>query len=363
MKKKVFFFSLLFSINLFGQPSDLGKVPPRVYPRYPEMEDRFLSLDVGLLYQQMRIENTDICYVHIGDGGGTKEDPSTKRLVKELDFSMFPGVRAGLGYDFGRRTFRFKADFEWLYSRGKFNDTVTGAQDIVPTYIVYAFGPNSDVFVPLYQQVRSWMKSNYYLLDCYFAKGIYLSEMVSFEPFAGIKAAWQDFDHYRKFFDATNEALLSADQAWLERGATNTWGVGPMIGAHGNVYIGQDWGLYSMFNFAALLGEASANTYFGIVTSEDYPGDKYETVHQNSLTPTLRATFGIQYGQVCLENTSYVFFRIGFDSRVYFNRFLKVNHLGKEVLSSTSERIVEGPQGLNGDAGMTGLVLELACAF
>ena len=82
------------------------------------------SFNVGLIAEQMRITNTDVAFYTGTSGEGTAASPSTQRFIKSTQFDLDVGLRIGVGYEFNHDDWRAAAEFEWLHSKGTFNDKV-----------------------------------------------------------------------------------------------------------------------------------------------------------------------------------------------------------------------------------------------
>ena len=202
----------------------------------PIIDSCGFTVEVGLILEQMRLSNTDVAfYRNDNSGNGSSGNPTNFREIVNLNFNLEPGVRASVGYEFDHDYWTARADFEWLYSKASFKNTVD-AGNYQPTHMPYLM----DLTVaqePLYQSINASLELDYFLLDVYLSRGSYLSGMFSYEPFAGIKAAWIDYTGARRFSNATSATNLSTSSSWLNKHSVDFWGVGPLIGMNGNYIV------------------------------------------------------------------------------------------------------------------------------
>ncbi len=337
---------------------------PTLCTSSPVIDNCGWSFDVGLILEQMRISNTDVAY-HFRDGGaGTAANPTVSEQMINLDFDLEPGLRVGVGYMMDHDDWMLRADFEWLYSKGSFNNTIdTGAY--FPTHTVSLFSLDTSV-EPSFQTIKSSLEVDYFLLDVYLSRGSYLSGKFSYEPFAGIKASWINYKGSRAFSNARSTAVLAANTSWLNRSNIDFWGVGPLIGMNGNYHVCAGWSGFSSANFAVLFGESHVKDYIGFVTTESYPGDYLARAAQVVLCPTLRTIIGVQYDKDMFCETQHFMFRAGFDGRYYFNQYPIIERTARKKRegNNANEALTNGPNTIeNGSWGMLGLILDVGYDF
>jgi len=339
---------------------------PTLCTSNPVVDSCGWSFEVGLILEQMRVTNTDVAFYNVGGGDGTAASPTTTQNMINLGFDLEPGLRVSVGHDFDHDDWKVKADFEWLYSNAKYNDTV----DTGNFYIVHQISEYSSttdlINEPQYRTLNANLEVDYFLLDVYLSRGSYFSGHFSYSPFAGIKASWINFKGAKKFSNDSDTSRLAANTAYLMRDNVDFWGVGPMVGMDGNYHICAGWSVFSSANLAILFGQSHLKNYYGFVTTEAYPGGTLTRSKLDVLSPTMRGIIGVQYDQDVFDDTQHFSFRAGFDSRYYFNQYPIIEYVARRKSESSASdlRLQGNPNTIeNGSWGMLGLLLDVAYDF
>jgi len=323
------------------------------------------TIEAGLILEQMRVSNTDVAE-YSRSGAGTGSSPNEIETMINLGFNLEPGLRVSLGYEFDHDDWRLKAAFEWLYSNASYKNTVdTGS--FFMTHQISKFNSSTDLQnEPLYRTLKANLEVNYFLLDVYMFRGSYLSSHFAYTPFVGIKTSWVDYRGSKRFSNDSDTDRLPSNTSFLNRNNINFWGVGPMIGMDGNYFVFAGWSIFSSGNISVLFGESHLKNQYGFVTAEDYPTGVQTLSRLVVLCPTMRALLGLQYDTDLFCDTQHFTFRIGFDSRYYFNQYPVVDYPAriKSEASATDLRLTGRPQTIeNGSWGMLGLILDVAYDF
>ncbi len=310
----------------------------------PLNENYGFYFNVGLIYEQMRVSNSMIAYEHILGPSypeGTASDPTNTYNMYNLAFGMEPGFKFGVGYEHGHDAWQVNASFEWLTSQGLVNNDV-----LTPAVINVTLDDNTGN----YQNVKSRLDIDYFLLDVYLSRGSFISKKYAFEPVAGFKASWI---YYHTDTDFTKSATLNSNQTKLYVSDVDFWGVGPMIGLNGNYHMCAGWSIFALSDASILLGESALNYWDGKITVETVPGLYKVATTLQVLCPTMRGVAGLQYERYVMCDSQHLALRAGFDARYYFNQY-PVNFMSY----NSQPLIIE-----NGSFGMVGLLLDLGWSF
>ena len=303
---------------------------------------------VGFIAEQMRITGTEVSITQgaatdFSIGGNSVEGLPQK--INPVKFDLDVGLTVGLGYLFDQENYTITADFEWLSSKGKVN---TGGT----TYVYESSSPvYNGTISPNFSGSNAYLKVDYFLLDIALSKGYYVSNRFSYQPFAGIKAAWIYYDSLQTFTIADTPGIPS-NTAWLKSNDVDFWGVGPLAGMEANYYFNKEFSIYSCFNTSVLLGESTLTNAVSF-----YPEGTEDAVRAKEnlvvATPTIRATLGLQYDcQGAFEHDECIF-RVGFDGRYYFNQYPVANSLDTYVRGNVT----------NNAYSMVGLIVDATWRF
>lgn len=365
-KKKI---AALFSVMMLALSSlsadtikPNGCKGPTLCNSFPIYDGCGWHFDIGLIYEQMRISNTDIAHTLFYEGSGLDYDnPRYDVGMINQTFNIDPGLRVGLGKYFKHDDWMFNVKFEWLNSLSKTNLDLDGTSiNIVPA-AMFNFSPfngglsTSGEFAT-FKQLQARLTVDYFLLDAYISRGSYFSNNFTFEPLAGLKASWINYTNSVKFLNGQVNTVNP------EMRLTNTyidfWGVGPMVGMNGNYHICAGWSFFSTANFSVLLGESRLLHRYGLVINTD-PTDLRVKSIITALCPTMRNIIGLQYDKDIYCDKQHYSLRFGFDSRYYFNQY--------PILDSTRQFNSEGAISYNvqdnGSFGMIGFLLDFGWDF
>jgi hypothetical protein len=319
-------------------------------------------IDIGVIVEQMRVSNSAVYYTH-GSGSSTNptwDNPSRYDVIKNPNFDLDAGVRVGIGYNATEHDdWNISANFEYLHSQGSISSSSEGHEVYRPlndVSIFYTEDTGSNFY-----NANSSLSVDYYLLDIALSRGSYFSDRFSFEPFAGLKASWINYDASLRLQNDLNTADgIPLTTSWLRRSFVNFWGVGPMAGINANHHLFVGWSIFSSSNFSVLFGESNFADGTGFVTIEKLPFSQHVTDVITVLCPTLRSIIGLQYDTDIFKETQHVKIRFGFDTRYYFNqypvaaRYADTVAIEGDLKLNAASAVIE-----NGSFGMVGLILDL----
>lgn len=320
-------------------------------PTEAEGMDPGVYVEAGLLLERMYFFNNlagvNQVY-HIGTGE-LIAPPITRESFEPINFNydLEPGLTASVATYLGHDDWTLLANFDWMYAIDSINKQIDFLNVFYPTYATIK--PTD------YQTLKGTSKTTFFMLDVYVYKGAYRDSRIKFRPFSGIKTAW--FFTYEET-NFTDTGLAASDPAYYVI-RSKTWGLGPMIGLDVNYPVLGSWSLYCDTNGSILLGHVNHRstlwrdlTVAKTTTSEDANSYRYnETVY----CPTMRATLGVQFDHKVIKDQLGVIFKVGFDSRYYFNQYALV-----KPVSSGDEKKIAITQG---SFGMMGLVMTLGLDF
>jgi hypothetical protein len=338
-----------------------------------------LHITAGLLLEQVRMLNTDVCMIK----ENTPQTPLTKNPTsnasipsiftnkfENLVFDLDIGLKTCLGYNFEHDDWVAQADFQWLQSKGSYsNKVLSRLQSLEPSNIgVLYYREALSKFPVSFQKVTAHLNVSYYLLDVYLSRGSFFSKNFSFEPSIGIKTSWIQYNGYQNFSDDANtdDYAMPSNVFWQRTSTVNFWGSGPMAGINSAFHVIDRWSLISSLDCSILLGKRK------FITNQGFKGGVNSAIDilnaENNtpiLSPTIAALLGIEYSQPIVEDTSHLTLRTYFDGRCYFNQYPIINSqiynetINENIIYPSYKPVVVD----NNIFGMIGCVIELIWSF
>ena len=364
----VFVVAALTMSGLHAKESSVGIKPngckgPILCDARPIIDGCGWSLDVGVLIEAMRVGDTGYYYTHGGEGGSTWEEPGRLNKVKYLTFNLDPGLKVGLGYTSPHDDWKFQAGFEWLSSTGK--STIDEVGQAIRLSNTFQLHYDEDFVNIDFQEAAASLSIDYFLLDLAVSKGAYFSDRFSFEPLAGIKLNWINYNTTVRLSEAGNTlSELPQGTSWLKRSINDFWGVGPMLGFNANYHLFVGWSLFSKIDLAVLVGESYLKDGFGFVTNQKYPGQTVGLSNIPLLSGATRTMIGLQYERDLFEETQHLVFRVGFDGRYYYNQYPSVTYPAQDLVDEDETYFTPGYNISEGNYfGMVGLLIDLCWSY
>ena len=370
---KKFFFLLLPCLSLCGalcEPLEEGTLCPS-----PMQTPYNLRFSLGLLMQQIQISNTDICrLVKESDRTDLENLRATipitiNNTFQYPDFSLDPGLRLSIGYLSSHDDFECMANFEWLHSRGVFEEELFSTT-LFPSYSGQLYYVKDLSTEPIaFQKVDSFLDVRYFLLDLVLNKGSYFSKEYSFTPYAGIKSTWLEYKNSQNFSkdQNTTEFSLPTGGSWQRNAHVHFWGVGPSAGIHANYFLLPGWSITSTFDAALLFGKRNLQTTSEFLgsTRSDTKDKMIGKANTSAFSPTFRSLLGLAYTEAILHDTQFLTFKVCFDGRIYFNQYPAVANsydsgsVANEIVYPTYRPSIVA----NNPFAMLGLVAEILWSF
>lgn len=378
MKRQLSIILLLFSSNLTyaKNNTDTEKFLQNSFIDSPKR----LHITAGLLLEQIRMTGTDVCTLY----GITPQTPPLSNpglgaplpviftnSFENIHFNLDPGLKVGLGYHFEHDNWMGLTNFEWLKSRGRYNQTLVSNSlvSINPSNIGALYYLSGLSPLPVYfQQVSAHLDVSYYLLDVMLSKGSFFSRNFSFTPTGGIKTTWIQYNSYQKFSDDANtdEYAMPSTVFWERTSKVNFWGSGPAGGLDCTFHVALGWSIVSCIDLSILLGERTTTANQGFKNGVDSAIHILNAADSSLiLSPTFGAFLGIEYTQPALEDSGHLTLRIGVDGRSYFNQYPTI---GSTIYNESINGDVIYPfynpnLVANNTFGMIGCVIDLTWSF
>jgi|GEM_PF-2450719 len=356
-----------------------------LYTSYPVKDSVGLQLNLGIIYEQMRVGNAVAAESVIETD--TLHIPSVPQdfinyngVNQRFNFDMAVGLKAGVAYFFEPDGWLLSANVEWLSAQTTYAQQYDGITRYFPTDYPAVFSNVTAEFPLDFQAVNANFNIDYYLLDVVLSNGSYFSGAFTFEPFGGIQTSWINYYTYKQFSrDSNNSAqtnantngMLPANRSWVKLTNINFWGCGPEFGLNANYYLVKGFSVYSTLQLAILLGQTTLGDSTGIVENNpSTPTFQYMGDTNNLMSPTTRAILGLQYDANMCNDTQHLKIRAGFDTRFYFNQHPVVRYenqflYDRNVTSNelyqyeiTRPRIEE-----NNTFSMVGLIVDVTYDF
>ncbi|MCH9621124.1 MAG: hypothetical protein S4CHLAM20_05400 [Chlamydiia bacterium] len=290
------------------------------FPMLSDCEDccHTWHVDVGLLYQQPGFSgmNAGICYStpFVHETGALFQNQVVTNLTQCFDYD--PGLTVSLGHLFMHDDWFLLARFDWL-------STSIGNRVYEDNQAEYKPNANFDTGVlpasfsstDIFTKIKYGADMDIYTLDVLLSRGAFLSKCYSFEPFAGVKAAWFDANQNANYYNATE---FPGGSYAIFKELRSNWGVGPMFGFNGEYNFTQGFALFSDSDIAVLYGEASRTITSILTNSSDVAAERKitnQTKYDCQYYVPVRTILGVKLSRYCLEDNHYLAVKIGYDAR------------------------------------------------
>ena len=250
---------------------------------------------------------------------------STSAEFREPDFEYDPGVRVGIGYDFGRSN--WDINLAWTYHYSSVSDS-SGSEDRPLSQVATRFQSASDTVYNF--DVSTTAKADWKVrlnsIDLEFGYDYFFSKRFSMRPHFGLKAAWIDMHYdvaYTNLIDSQSGNLISSGSM---RTNSDFWAVGPRMGFDSYLHIGWGFSLYGKFAGALIYGEYDSTTKFSFERQPVPPFnsmgvDSYPLRHNDysRLRAMTEMSIGLEWGY-CFSSDYYLGFNIGWETQYWWNQ-------------------------------------------
>ncbi len=264
---------------------------------------------------------------YVGQTNGANLLLSSELDFREPDFEYDPGVRIGIGYDFGRSNWDVK--LAWTYHYTDVSDSTNGPTDSVLSQVATRFQTASNAvynFVVSTNAKSTW-QTRLNALDFEMGYDYFFSDRFSMRPHFGLKAAWIDMHYnvsYANMIDGgvPDNTLISGSM----RTHSDFWAVGPRMGFDSYLHIGWGFSLYGKFAGALIYGEYDTTSRFSFTRPPVPPFgggtlDSYPLRHNDysRLRTMAEMSIGLEWGY-CFSNDYYLGFNIGWENQYWWNQ-------------------------------------------
>ena len=346
---------LLSCGSLWGHQNELSSSLPET--------NHSLFFDIGLLYLQMDTSSNAVCREQIA-GSGTTASPTITNNYKSVKFGLDPGLKIGVGKTYKEKGYQLLANFEYISSSANLDAEATGTNFFEPIRITSQFYDTEVTNQMKFQDVCVTLAIDYFLLDLVISRGSVFSYNFSYTPFAGLKVTWLDFSKYQNFSNDVGEGTQMPDgSSWVRTEDSTFWGIGPEVGIDAIYNVFHNWSVYSCWDFAVLMGNASLDYRSGVVTSKTTPTEERNRDGVSVMCPTFKGVLGLQFDNRLVRLDHSLRLRLGFDMRYYFNPYISSNHTAQVKVSGGSKLDSSLSTVVYEYFSTTGLVLDFGWYF
>lgn len=222
----------------------------------------------SFIYWHTSEEGLDLAYV--GPVAGTSEGTVVlPGAVAYQDFTYKPGFQVGVGFNLNHDDWVGWLEYTWLHQ----SETTSAAAPALASGSAGSWSSSdwfpSTAFSGTRNNVSSKWKMHLDMLDLMFSRPYYQGTCLTVSPFGGLRALW-----IRQRLDVSltdNAPITGSNQPWYSSNLSNSWAIGPALGANTHWLIGCG------FRFE---GEAAGSILY----------TQYTTIANNISTP---ATSGV----------------------------------------------------------------------
>lgn len=261
--------------------------------------------------------------------------------IHAIEFDWSAGFRVGLGYNFDHDG--WDAGVEYTY----FNTTDTSSEsggDITPirTWGIAPLGtnpkphPDSVAHFRECTSAKSTYDFNFQNVEANLGRAFFVSKMLSFRPFLGVKTAW---------LSNTQHTTYKGGEVWESRGAddpsglpansilyglqdnpikekekNNFWGVGPQVGCGSKWHLGAGFSIFGDLSAALLYGFTKLEheeRYSLFHDFDDYIDVKY-SFHR--IAPTVKMQLGLRYDAYVNHDKHHFGIGLGYDTQYWWDQ-------------------------------------------
>ena len=273
------------------------------------------SIGAEFLWWRAQMDNLDYALesadtiVLVPTSGST-----TRAKVQEPNFEFDPGVRVSVGYDFGRRN--WDVFLRWTYHYTDVTDTTGSANPPLAVFPTKNFSQDAGrITISACNTGKAKWQTRLNVLDFEMGYDDFLSDRFSLRPFFGVKAAWLDMNYAISYTNVVSQGFPERNVGISAK--TDFWGVGPMVGIHGNLHIGWGFSLYAQTSAALIYGEYDSDF------KQDSSLDIKTIQKQNNYTRQ-RAVGTIGMGAEwawCFSGDYLLAFNLGWEGQYFWNQY------------------------------------------
>lgn len=375
---KTSLFFVLFSFSILSlQANSLSlqdALDTDIHGLYQGKSPAHFEAEMGIvfaefLYWQAQEDNLDFA-AHLSANG-----TNVKQKIKDVEQHWNPGVRVGVGYDFGCHD-QWDITAYWTYFRGtannsssfpgKTNLSTRGQGFLTPTW-------GGGVLGTTLSKASGHWAVNLNLADLELGKNFFLSQAIAIRPFIAIRGASIDQNYTANYLavytiedSSVNEIDVSAPTRM--RAHNDYLGMGPRIGADFIWHINCHWGLVAKFSGSLLYGRFYVDQDFdgytidntGTFSVLDIAKFKWDN-HFNRVRANFEESLGVQCEWQFRKWNCTI-------ALLYeFAQWFEQNQLQRTTLAEnvppTINPIEIAASRQSTDLGLSGLTLELRCGF
>ena len=283
--------------------------------------DSGFTIQADFLYWRANMDTLE----YVAQGNGDNILVSTSVDFKEPSFEYDPGVRVGIGYDFGHSN--WDVNLAWTYHYTDVSNS-SGSADRPLTQIATKFQTFAETVYNIVASTTAktdWQtRLNAIDLECGYDH--FFSKQFSLRPHFGLKAAWIDM-HYNV---AYTDMVDSVDNNTITTGSMRTnsdfWAVGPRMGFDSYLHIGWGFSLYGKFAGALVYGEYDSSTNFSFNRAPVAPFNttgvedfRLKNNGYSRLRALTEMSIGLEWGY-CFSNDYYLGMHIGWENQYWWNQ-------------------------------------------
>lgn len=235
----------------------------------PEVDGEKAFITFDILYWHPKVGGTDFAYSFQPsiEQTGSILFPRANGRTKENSLSWDLGLKAGIGYNVPHDGWDIYGQYTWYQTNSTSSSSHSPPSALMPLNLF-------DVM--LASKAKSFFNIAYQNVDISVARSYFISRMLSFRPFIGVKSTWLDL-HQKVVYTASslNDFLFPGPERTVgldfkSKSGNHFWGIGPRIGFDSKWFLGNGFHLFSDLATALLYG------YFKTSHSEFIPPDNVQ---------------------------------------------------------------------------------------
>lgn len=265
-------------------------------------QDKGIALDVEFLYLKPNVKGINL--------GEIQEISSLSGPIHQdyvfLDWDMYPGARAFLGFRPGHDEWEIRTVWTYLHAKAKKKETPGDELGVYPNPDLPNFEQVDQGFIPL--AVLGKWRLNFNQVDLEVSRANAATPWLSFCPYAGLRSLW--------FYQNLNIFYLGGEDeiAISSRMSSDYWGMGPKLGLDTKWGFGNGVSLYADITGALLWGFFKTHS-----KAFDAMGHTYDAIsHEHTDILVLDFTIGISYGTPLADGNCHLGLKAGWEHHLYY---------------------------------------------
>lgn len=312
----------------------------------PQVHGTDFYIDLSVLYEQPRVAGSEYSYT---DDNTTAGDTPLRGSIKEVRPDWTFGVQVGVGMDTYHDGWRVGVEYSHLDSNGSSSASGGLNGNVVALRGTPNLFSSGGTDFTNCTQAKANISFDYNSVALAASRGMFLSETLSFTPFAGLNTSWVKIKENVSY---TGGDILDVNSIYVND-SSKFWGLGPVGGFNGKLYLGAGFAIFGDFSAALLYGNFDVNHYEYYSANEANNNIKLDgDLHR--FVPELAMALGLSYDTYLDNNKHHINISLGYDATYMFrvNQMIKLDDNATYRYDRYSE-----------DASMSGVKLQARWDF